>query len=218
MIIYNYYFAIFILALIFFLISNKNPSILIAIIIIIIIGYYYYNFIVDYNNKLENNFKNQIAKLEKDINTNNNENNVIQYLNHDKEMINFLFNIRFIKIFDAHKFSNIIVLFEKLVKLYIFMLGDRYNMNNYFSTFMYTRTKIFKELYSAYLITPIKRLKFIHNLNPYNEIKKTIEDFKKHTRKMIIILEKYAYQKKGIYYLDDTKYKPFENNDNLDVY
>ena len=34
---------------------------------------------------------------------------------------------------------------------------------------------------------------------------------------MIIILEKYAYQKKGIYYLDDTKYKPFENN-NLEVY
>ena len=216
MIIYNYYFAIFILALIFFLISNKNPSILIAIIIIIIIGYYYYNFIEDYNNKLKINYKNQITTLETDINTNNNERNVISYLNNDKQMIDLLFNIRFIKVFDSHKFSNLIVLFEQLMKLYIFMLGDRYDMNDYFSTFMNTRTAIIKELYSSYLITPIK-LKYIYKLNPYDEIKKTIEDFKKHTRAMIIVLEKYAYQKKGIYYLDDTKYRPADNN-NLEVY
>lgn len=216
MIIYNYYFAIFILALIFFLISNKNPSILIATIIIIIIGYYYYNFIQSYNDKLKINYKNQITTLETDINTNNKESNVISYLNNDKHMIDLLFNIRFIKIFDSHKFSNIIVLFEQLMKLYIFMLGDRYDMNEYFSTFMNIRTAIIKEMYSSYLITPIK-LKYIYKLNPYDEIKKTIEDFKKHTRAMIIILEKYAYQKKGIYYLDDTKYKPFDNN-NLEVY
>lgn len=215
-IIYNYYFAIFILALIFFFISNKNPSILIAIIIIIIIGYYYYNSIKDYNDKLKINYKNQITTLETDINTNNNERNVISYLNNDKYMIDLLFNIRFIKIFDAHKFSNIIVLFEKLMKLYIFMLGDRYDINDYFSTFMNIRTAIIKEMYSSYLITPIK-LKYIYKVNPYNEIKKTIEDFKKYTRSMVIILEKYAYQKKGIYYLDDTKYKPFDNN-NLEVY
>jgi len=177
------------------------------------LSYYYYNSIIDYNNKLEINYKNQIAKLETDI---NNGINNIYYLNNDKYMINLLFNIRFIKIFDSHKFSNIIVLFERLLKLYIFMLGDRYDMNDYFSTFMNTRTEIIKELYSAYLITPM-RLKYIYNINPYDEIKKTIEDFKKHTRSMIIILEKYAYQKKGIYYLDDTKYKPFENN-NLEVY
>lgn len=216
MIIYNYYFAIFILALIFFLLSNKNPSILIAIIIIIIIGYYYYNFIQDYNNKLKINYKNQISTLETDINTNNNESNVISYLNNDKQMIDLLFNVRFIKIFDSHKFSNIIVLFEQLMKLYIFMLGDRYDINDYFSTFMNTRKAIIKELYSSYIITPM-RLKFIYNLNPYDEIKKTIEDFNKHTRAMIIILEKYAYQKKGIYYLDDTKYKPFDNN-TIEVY
>ncbi len=213
MIIYNYYFAIFILALIFFLLSTKNPSILIAIIIIIIIGYYYFTYIQDYNDKLKNNYKNQIATLEKDIDISN---NLIFYLNNDKYMINLLFNVRFIKIFDSHKFSNIIILFEKLMKLYIFMLGDRYDINVFFSTFMDTRTEIIKELYSSYLITPMK-LKYIYNLNPYDEIKKTIEDFKKHTRAMIIILEKYAYQKKGIYHLDDTKYKPFEDND-LEVY
>lgn len=214
MIIYNYYFAIFILALIFFFISNKKPSILIAIIIIIIIGYYYYNFIRDYNNKLENNYKNQITTLEGDINTNNS--NIISYLNNDKYMIQLLFNIRFIKIFDSHKFSSLIILFERLMKLYIFMLGDRYDINDYFSTFMNTRNQIIKELYMCYIITPIK-LKYIYGLTPYDEIKKTIEDFKKHSRAMIIILEKYAYQKKDIHYLDDTKYKPFDNN-NIDVY
>jgi len=212
MIIYNYYFAILILAVIFFLLSTKNPSILITIIIIIIVGYYYFNYIQNYNDKLAVNDKNQIATLEKDIDTDKS----IYYLNNDKYMINLLFNVRFIKIFDSYKFSNLIVLFEKLLKLYIFMLGDHYDINVFFSTFINTRTEIIKELYSSYLITPMK-LKYIYNLNPYDEIKKTIEDFKKHTRVMIIILERYAYQKKGIYYLSDTKYKPFENN-NLEVY
>jgi len=212
MIIYNYYFAILILALIFFFISNKNPSILIAIIIIIIIGYYYFNLIKDYNNNFLVTHENQIKTLEKDID----DNTTIYYLNNDKIMIELLFNIRFIKIFDANKFSTIIVLFEKLMKLYIFMLGDRYDIRIHFSTFIEVRKTIIKELYSSYLITPIK-LKYIYNLNPFKEIKKTIEDFIRHTREMIIILEKYAYEKKGVHYLDDTKYKPFEDN-NLEVY
>jgi hypothetical protein len=96
------------------------------------------------------------------------------------------------------------------------MLGDRYDIKNDFSNFINTRTEIIKELYSSYLISPIK-LKYIYNLNPHNEIKKTIKNFMKHTRQMIIILERYAREKKGIYYLEDTKHKPYEYN-NLEVY
>ena len=65
--IYNYYIAILILALIFFIISNKNVSILLSIIIIIIIGYYYFNKINEYNADIKTSFNNKILKLNNDI-------------------------------------------------------------------------------------------------------------------------------------------------------
>ena len=202
MIIYNYYFAILILAIIFFFISNKSPSILIAIIIIIIIGYNYFSLINNYNEDLKSNYKNQIITLETDGN-----NEKIYYLNNSKTLVSLLLNIRFIKVFDNARYSSIITKTEKLMKYYIFMLGDRYDIKQHFSTFTNIRNDIINDLYSSYIIIPSK-LKFIYNLNPYEELKKTINDFIKHTRKMIMIIEKYAYENKEIKYLDDTKYRP----------
>ena len=67
MIIYNYYVAILILAVIFYTISDKNISILLSLIIIIIIGYYYFNKIYDYNKTVETNFNNKVELIKKDI-------------------------------------------------------------------------------------------------------------------------------------------------------
>lgn len=204
MLIYNYYFAILILAIIFFFISNKSPSILIAIIIIIILGYNYFDKIYTHNEKLKSNYKNKITILE-------NDSDKIAYLDNDKYLVELLLNIRFIKIFDSDKYAKLITQTEKLMKIYIFMLGDRYDINERFTSFLNIRNEIINNLYSCYLIIPFK-LKFIFNLNPQEELKKTINEFIKYTRKMIIIIEKYAYEKKGIKYLQDTKYKPFNYN------
>lgn len=202
MIIYNYYFAILILAIIFFLISNKNPSILIAIIIIIILGYNYFNKINIYNEKINTNYKNKIKTLEND------SNEKINYIYNDKYLIELLLNIRFIKIFDNARYISIINETDNLMKIYIYMLSDRYEIKKFFTTFLNLRNEIINELYSSYLIIPSK-FKFIYNLNPFEELKKTIEQFIKHTRKMIVIIEKYAFEKKNIKYLQDTKYRPF---------
>ncbi len=223
MIIYNYYFAILILALIFFFISNKNTSILISIIIIIIIGYYYFSKINIHNENLQSNFTNKIKTLSNDI---QNKPPVfdtnfylkkfpegIRYLKNDKYLIELILNLRFVKVFDDAKYSKLLLLFEDFMKVYIFMLGDRYDIRDYFTTFLDLRLGIIKELYGIYVICPIK-IKNIYGINTFETIKTTINDFMKHSRKMILIIEKYAYEKKGIYYLQDTKYKPFEKNSN----
>ena len=142
MIIYNYYFAIIILAIIFFLISTKSISILLSIIIIIIIGYYYFNKIDDFQKTIENNFNNKIKLINTDIKDNElfNDSNYflnkfpvnIKYLKYDNYLIELLLNIRFIKIFDNAKYIYLIGSIEKFMKLYIFMLGDRYDINIYF--------------------------------------------------------------------------------------
>lgn len=226
MIIYKYYFAILLLALIFFYLSVKNTSILLTIIIIIIIGYYYFNKIAVYDNSLVNNFNNKIKLINGDIKDREviyNDNYylkkfpvAIKYLKYDEYLIELLLNIRFLRVFDDGKYTNIILLIEKLMKLYIFMLGNRYDINTYFNTFTSVRTNIIKELYSIYIIVPDKFI-YIYKINPFDEIKKTIHDFITHSRKMLITVENYAYNNKGIYYLEDTKYKPYEKN-SLEVY
>ena len=176
MIIYNYYFAILVLSIIFYLIANKNPSILLAIIIIIILGYYYLFKINNYNDNLINNYKNKIKLIEtefknrKEVSTNDYIFKKfpveIKYLDQDSYLIDLLLNIKFIKIFDQAKWSDIILLFEKLMKVYIYMLGDRYDIRIYFKTFLHIRTTIIKELYSIFIIIP-QKLKYTYNLNPF---------------------------------------------------
>lgn len=228
MIIYNYYIAILILAVIFYLISNKNISILLSLIIIIIIGYYYFNKIYDYNKTVETNFNNKVSLIKNDIKdreTFNDENYflnkfpvVIKYLKNDSYLIELLLNLRFIKVFDNAKYTSLIGSMEKLMKLYIFMMGDRYDISLYFGTFLSLRNSIIKELYSIYIIVPDKFI-YIYKINPFDEIKKNIHDFISHTRKMIITIENYGYKNKGIKYLEDTKYKPYNlNNNSLEVF
>ena len=143
---YNYYIAYIILAFIFFLISNKNIQILISIIIIFIIGYFYFNKIKQYDTINKNNEINIINSLNTDIKDRQyvvNDNyylkkfpDKIKYLYKDKKLLDIIINIRFIKKYDYDKYTNIIYQIDKLYKIYIFILADRYDINIYFSTFI----------------------------------------------------------------------------------
>jgi hypothetical protein len=224
---YNYYVAIMILAIIFFFISNQKLSILIAIIIILIISYFYFNKINNYNDENKLNDKNIITAINHDIKERQyliDENyflkkfpNEIKYLQKDKELLNIIINIRFIKRYDSSKYTNIVFYIDKFYKIYMFILADRYDIKKYFSTFLLLRNTIIKELYSIYVILPLK-MKYYYGFDSFNEINKSIKQFIDYSRKMITIIEKYGYQEKEIFYLDDTKYKPYENSCINEVY
>jgi hypothetical protein len=216
-----------ILAIIFFLISKQNLSILLAIIIIIIISYFYFNEIkhFDDNNKL--NGKNIITTINNDIKDRqylSDENyflkkfpNEIKYLQKDKELFSIIINIRFIKRYDKSKYSNIVLYIDKFYKIYMFILADRYDIKKYFNTFLILRNTIIKELYSIYIILPMK-MKYYYGFDSFDEIKKSITKFIDYSRIMITVLEKYGYQEKKVFYLNDSIIKPYENKDINDVY
>ena len=224
---YNYYVAIIILSIIYFLISNQNINILIAIIIILILSYLYFNKINNYNNDNKLTDENIITAINKDIKERqylSDENyflkkfpNEIKYLHKDKELFNIIINIRFIKRYDASKYSNIVFYVDKLYKIYMFILADRYDIKKYFNTFLLLRNTIIKEMYSIYIILPMK-MKYYYGFNSFDEINKSIKLFIDYSRKMITILERYGFQEKEIFYLDDSKYKPYENNNINEVY
>jgi hypothetical protein len=225
---YNYYIAILIIVLIYFIISYQNINILISIIIIIIISYFYINKIQEFNNENKQNFKNKIAVLNKDIKyrqyiTDNNNYILkkfpeqIQYLYKDNVLLDIVLNIRFIKRYDLEKYTNILFHIDKLYKIYMFILGGRYDIETYFNIFIDLRNMIIREMYSIYIILPNK-MKYYYGFNSFNELKKSINDFMQYSAKLIKILERYGYQEKEVYYLSDVKYKPYEKNNKNDVF
>ena len=221
MIVYNYYFAIFILAFLFFILSNKKTSVLLSIIIIIVIGVFYYYKIQLYNSNIITNDTNINKLLNDDIKDRNQIYDEsyylksfpknIKYLTTNKNLINIILNIRFVKKYDYAKYTNLIYLFENFIKIYIYILADRYDIQIYFTSLIDLRTKIIKELYAIYIIIP-KKLKNIYGIDPFLELEKSIKEFIIYSRKLINTVKLYGYKEKEIYYLEDTKYKPYIKN------
>lgn len=218
---YNYYIAILIISLIFFIISTNEVKILLSIIIIIIIGYYYYNKIIEFDNVNIQNQNNIIKSINDDIKNRkyvNNENfylkkfnKNIKYLINDKVLLDIILNIKFTMKYDYEKYTNIINYIDNLYKIYMYILANRYDIRDYFTSFLSLRDTIIKEMYSIYIILPMK-MEYYYGFNSFNELKKSINDFINHSRKLIIVLERYAKLEKNIYYLEDSKYKYKELN------
>jgi hypothetical protein len=223
---YNYYIALLLLAIIFYLISTKNINILVSIIIIIIIAYFYFNKINEYNNINKSNKLNIIKNLNSDIKDRKYISNDIYYLkktpnkllyfHNDETLLKIILNIRFTKKYDFEKYTNLINYFEKFYKIYMFILSDRYDIKRYFDIFISLRNSIIKELYSIYIILP-KKMKNNFGFNSFEELDKSIKEFIIYSRKLITILERFGYYEKKVYYLQDTKVKPYDYN-NTDIY
>ena len=224
---YNYYIAILIISFIYFIISYQKLNILIAIIIIIIISYFYFNKIKNYDDNNKLNFKNTINTINKDINYRqylNNDNYYlkkfpkgVKYFHKDNNLLKIVLNLRFIKLYDKEKYTNIILYIDKFYKIYMYILIDRYDIKKYFNIFIDLRTNIIREMYSLYIILPMK-MKFYYGFNSFAELKKSINDFMEYSNKLITIIERYGYQEKKIFHLDDIKYKPYDDKNKYDVF
>ena len=220
----NYYTAIIFLAFIFFIISKYNTPILLSIIIIIII-YYYIDTnikknISDKNNteaKIIDNIDNDIDAI-KELNTNNFYINIntgnIKFRVKNNEFIDIIKNLRFIKKFDKTRYNNLIILMNKLMKIYIYILSDRYDVYEYIPIFNDIKNDIFEILYSLVFVVP-ERFKHIYGFNPTEEIEKSLNNFRIKVVSMLTILDNYGKLGKDKKYLDIHKYSPYEKNKEL---
>jgi hypothetical protein len=210
------------LAFVFFILSKLDVKILIGIIILLYISYNINENINKYN--IENNknnidnfnkLKNEISNLEQ-INTENyyavyNKNKKLKFLLENKEFLDILQNIKFIKKFDKEKYNNIIMNMDKLMKIYIYILSDRYDLNTYFPIFEDTKNNILESLYSVFFVIPDK-FKHIYGFYPYDEINKTINMFKSKCDKMTTVLINYGNIDKKLPIINYNKYIPYEKN------
>jgi hypothetical protein len=223
-IINNYQVATLFLALIFFIISKYNTSILISIIIIII--FYYY---IDNNIKLNKANKKNVDDVIidnidkgidtiKEINTDNYYINIntgkIKFLKKNKEFLDIINNLKFVKKFDKTRYNNLIIYANKLMKIYIYILSDRYDIYVYMPIFNDIVNDILEIFYSFVFVIP-DRFKHIYGFKPSEEIDKSIMDFRIKVEKMLIVLNNYGKIGKKKIYIDIYKYSPYEKNKEL---
>jgi len=220
----EFYIIIVILAIIFYLFRNIDVSKLVLIIIILMLSYGFYLYLM----KLSDDKKNMVLSKENTIDSDiinradiadtnfyiKNFPKKLIYLKRNEEFMNIIFNIRFIKKFSKSRYSDLLLNLDKLMKIYIYILADRYNGYHYLPIFVDIRNNILELLYSLIIIIPAK-LKHTYGFDSYTEITKSTEDFIAQSRNMIEVLEAYSKIEKKIPYLHDTKYQAYNFSKSL---
>jgi hypothetical protein len=221
-IINNHNYSLILLAIIFFIIVKLNVQVLLSVMIII---FFYMNIKENIAVNAIKNKDEKIAKEEKltkdienieQINSNNiytynHKNKNIKYMKENEEFINVIYNIRFIKKFDETRYNNIIINMNKLMKIYIYILSDRYEINSYLPIFNDIKDNILELLYSIIFVVPDK-FKHIYGFNPYQEIEKSTKDFILKYNIMLKVLINYGNIEKKYPHINYEKYKPYEKN------
>lgn len=217
----QYYYIIILFAVLYYILSKRNPPVLLSILILIIV-FYYYN---TYRKENEVQFKAESSKKEdkirdevKDVvelSTDNfylhKNSKDIKYLVKNKVFMDILFNIRFIKRFDKTRYSNMIVNMDKLMKIYIYILADRYDTNTYLPIFTDIKNNILEIFYSLIFVVP-NQFKHIYGFDPQTEIDKSLSDFRNKIKQMLTVITNYTRIGKQKVYVNNDKYMPYEKN------
>ncbi len=214
---YNYlYIYILILSFLYFILNYLNKKSLLIILILIIISYYIYLNILYQNNIAKKNntiLTNNINSNVKDINQidtpiynlNKNIPKNLTFLLKDNILLNICSNINFIKKYNKSLYSNILIHINNFVKIYIYILADKYNPEIYYNNLNDLRLYILEQLYSIIHELPFDK----NNSVNLDKLNKNIKLFTFRSRKMLSIIENYSKNEKNIIYLDDTKITPF---------
>ena len=217
----QYYYIVILFAMLFYILSKRESPILLTIIILFAVFYYYNTYRKDNeaqfkadNSRKEDKIRDEVkdvVELATDnfyIHKNNKE---IKYLLKNKEFMDILFNIRFIKRFDKTRFSNMIVNMDKLMKIYVYILADRYDANTYLPIFNDIKNNIYEIFYSLIFVVP-NQFKHIYGFDPQTEIDKSLSDFRKKIKDMLTVITNYAKIGKQKVYVNNDKYAPYEKN------
>jgi hypothetical protein len=217
----KYSYILIILAVAYYVLNKNTPSILLTIIIILAAFYHINNYIKENEvrfkaddtkkvEKIRNEVKDIVEVATDNFYINKNSKNV-KYLVKNKEFMDILFNIRFIKKFDKTRYSNMIINMDKMMKIYMYILADRYDTNTYLPIFTDIKNSILEIFYSLIFVVP-NQFKHIYGFDPQTEIDKSLSAFRNKTADMLTVITNYARIGKQIVYINNDKYMPYEKN------
>lgn len=214
-----YIFAV-VLAFLYFAFTNLSLTQLTSIIIVLLLSVGIYMYVSNLSYDRDNSLKYVENTLENDIKDRNevNEKNFyidkfpkkLKFLKQNEALIKIITNLRFTIKFSKSRYSDIILNMNKLIKIYIYILSDRYDVVQYIPMFTDIKDNIVELLYSLFMIVP-SGMKHTYGLDPHKEIYRSIEDFIEYSDSMLNIIEKYAIIHKNEVYIPDNKYKAYNS-------
>lgn len=220
--IYNelYIFAL-ILAALFALFSNIKTNQLISVIIVVILSIIIYFYLESLSVKKDVDLVYNENLLENDIKERSDIANdyifyidkfpkKIRYLKESQILMGIVTNLRFTTKFNKTRYTDIILNMNKLMKIYMYILSDRYDAYQFIPIFLDIRENIIEIMYSLFVIIP-PTLKHTYGLDPHTEIYSSIYRFNIESRRMLEIIKKYDVIHNGAVYVMDTQYRPYNS-------
>jgi len=212
------YVAVILLAFAFYIFSNIKTVNQIAVLIVILLAFVYSYYLYNLSLLKETSEENIRNKLNKDIEDRNEASGDLfmlykfpkkmKYLKQNDDFLKIVENIRFIQKFSKSRYSDILLNMNLLMKIYIYILSDRYDPGVFIPQYIDTRDNILDLLYSLIMIVP-SELKHTYNVDPHLEIQRSIDDFVVKSRDMLNIIEKFSKIQKKKEYIPDTSVKPY---------
>lgn len=120
-----------------------------------------------------------------------------RYIKENATFVDIVQDIRILKVFDKARFADIILLLDRLQKIYIYILAGRYEPVSYMGSFMDTREAVLEQFYALAFTLPLN-LKHTYGVNPQDLVKGNIEKITAVTRTMADVLQSYAKKTAGI--------------------
>lgn len=212
------YLTVFGLTLLFFVIVHTKINHLVSIIIIILISYAVYFYLQRLSDEKEISIEYKENTFDNDIKDREEVSEKIfyidkfpkkcKYLKENQTLMDIAINIRFTKRFSKSRYSDIVLNLNKLMKIYIYILADRYDAVQYIPLFIDVKDNILELMYSFIMIIP-EKLSHTYGFDPQEEINKSINDFTVYSKEMIQILENYARIHHMALYIPETNLRAF---------
>jgi len=132
----------------------------------------------------------------------------LKFLKENKQFIDLMENIRFVIRFDKSRYCDLLNNLNLLMKIYIYVLADRYDPELYIPQFVDVRDNITDMLYSLIMVVPSK-FKHIYGVAPHDDIETSIEMFLVKSMEMLETMQRFSKIHKNINYIADSRYKPY---------
>ena len=184
---------------------HKNTNTLLVIIIIVILVSFlpqYFPLSTSTDNIIKDT--NIISKTSNNYKVKENKQNLKYIIKDNKELLDIIENIRFIKRYDKARYIDLLNLANTFNKTYIYIMSDRWDLKHFLPILKDLRKDILETLYSIYIIIPVKKK---------NKLEETIEKFDKYSINKLEIVKKYGYDTKGIQNMLETRIDAFNERE-----
>lgn len=190
-----HYIEIIIITIIFGILLMLKTETLLTIIIVglgVVLYIYYYR--MNSNNSSKTKTTDNIHELKS--------------LDKNIDFLEILELIRFSKRYDKTKYDSLKDKLNEFMKIYMYILNDRWRIDRYLSTLYFMRLEILEILYSLYVVLPV-RMRHVFGFKPLDRLKQVIEIFDGRSKDMIEVVKLYGRHEKGMSHVEDYTVAPY---------